>query len=712
MSSSLPSSPAGLLLSCPNCRSSLLECQTDRVTCPKCVSYWPIENGIPRLFKAQNYWGEIPREEAQQFLKDAKERGWRLAAELRFGSDRNMITNILDWQRASWLQLLPCASDGRALDVGSGYGTITHALSRAMAEVYSLEAVTERIEFTRLRLEQEGVRNVRLVQGSALELPFSEQMFDLIVVNGVLEWLGEWEQEGHPRSIQIRFLNRLREMLKPHGMLLVGIENRIGVGLLCGEMDHSALPFTSLMPRRLASFYLRHRRAAHHRTQINPRREYRTYTYTKPGYEKLLGESGFAWTQFYWADPGYNQPYSLVPANTRSIRQRFERTLGSLPFLQDQRRTLRNRIKGGLVSLGIFNWIVPDFVIFAGKTNPARAERSDISSPVGFFVPASRPDGRRTVWTLSTAPFGEKTVLFGADERSGKVRTIAKISTLAPGSADKLREEYQNLSLVSDALKNHASPAFLVAEPQGCTEKGIFTVTLESSVAGTQFSKLALSLPTSKRIGFIARLLSPCLAAMKQLAEMLDKTSSVKVADEAPWQAQTHSAGNVHPSEIMREYAPIRQETRREYETVVQHGDFTLENIFWDPTVSALSVIDWKDLRRGLPPLYDVVSLLISILPVLPESDDKQLDKTDPLQALFSESFFGCGPAARLFREALEKTCEGAHVPPERAWEMFLHSLLLRVGHYQSMGNPLAENHSRFLHFALQNRSSFVFQSG
>ena len=680
------------------------------MTCPKCGSYWPIENGIPRLFRANNYWGEIPREEAQQFLKDAKEKGWRRAAEFRFGSNRNMITNVLDWQRASWLQLLPCVAEARALDVGSGYGNITHVLSQAMAEVYSLEAVTERIEFTQIRLQQEGVHNVRLIQGSALELPFPGEMFDLIVVNGVLEWLGEWKHEGDPRSIQIRFLNQLRGMLKPEGVLLVGIENRIGAGLLCGGKDHSALAYTSLMPRRLATFYLRRRRTAHHRTQINPRREYRTYTYAKPGYKKLLAESGFAWTQFYWADPGYNQPYSLVPPETRLIRQRFERTLGSLPFLQDPRRTLRNRIKGGLVSLGIFKWIVPDFVILAGKTDPVGTETTGISSPVGFCLPASRPDGRRIVWTLSTAAFGEKTVLFGTDEKNCKIETIAKISTPAPGSADKLREEYQNLSLVSGALRDHASPSFLVAEPQGCIAKGMFTVTVESSVAGTQVSRLALSLPASKRVDFLARLLSPCLAAMKQLAEMLDKTSGVKVADEAPWQSQTHSAGDAHFPEIMRERASIRQETRCDYETVVQHGDFTLENIFWDPTASVLSVIDWKDLRRGLPPLYDVVSLLISILPVLPQNDDQQLDKTDPLQALFSESFFGRGPAAGLFREALQKSCEGAHVPPEGAWEMFLHSLMLRVGHYQSMGNPLAENHSRFLDFALQNRPSFVFQ--
>jgi len=61
-----------------------------------------------------------------------------------------------------------------------------------------VEAVTERIDFTRERLRQERVNNVRLMQASAADLPLADNSFDLVVVNGVLEWVGEWDLTVDP----------------------------------------------------------------------------------------------------------------------------------------------------------------------------------------------------------------------------------------------------------------------------------------------------------------------------------------------------------------------------------------------------------------------------------------------------------------------------------------------------------------------------------
>ena len=73
----------------------------------------------------------------------------------------------------------------------------------------------------------------------------------------------------------------------------MGIENRIGYNNFLGAVDHSGLPYTSLMPRRLASMVLQHSKRNHHRMQLNSKREYRTYSYSELGYRKILGKSGF-----------------------------------------------------------------------------------------------------------------------------------------------------------------------------------------------------------------------------------------------------------------------------------------------------------------------------------------------------------------------------------------------------------------------------------
>src|SRR6266849_6589034 len=204
------------------------------VLCPSCKRSWPIESGIPRFFRAEPYWGEISQQDARSLLRKVEQTGWKAAVEERFRSQPEMLVSLLDWQRISWLPLLGLTENTVALDVGSGYGAITHSLSQFVGEVYSVEAVTERIEFTRIRLKQEGIENVHLIQGTALELPFSENSFDLIVVNGVLEWVGEWRTEIDPRSVQVDFLKRVARLLKADGVVVIGIENRIGQDMLRG----------------------------------------------------------------------------------------------------------------------------------------------------------------------------------------------------------------------------------------------------------------------------------------------------------------------------------------------------------------------------------------------------------------------------------------------------------------------------------------------
>jgi len=352
---------------CPKCGSSL-SADGSRVSCQQCVQSWELRDGIPRFYDPGYYWGEVPQQEAASLLSEARRLGWRQAVQQDFQNNPAAIYSILQWQsRAAWLPLLGLPENAVALDVGSGYGAITHALANSCAEVYSVEAIPERIEFTRLRMAQERLTNVQLLQASATELPIGENAFDLIVVNGVLEWVGEWDTSTSPKEVQLRFLRKLQRALKPGGALLIGIENRIGYSSFRGGLDHSGLPYTSLMPRWMASFVLRHSKRAHHRSQLNEKREYRTYTYSEWGYRRLLRKSGFSDLSFYAAEPGYNKPTSLVPVQSHALSAHILRMM-SEPKLGARRRWPR-LTKLYLSRLGLLRPFVPEFVIIATKEN-------------------------------------------------------------------------------------------------------------------------------------------------------------------------------------------------------------------------------------------------------------------------------------------------------------------------------------------------------
>ena len=356
-----------VLLACPECSAKLAENGTALI-CRSCKRRWEVREGIPRFFDPENYWGEVPQAEALSLLSDARRDGWRQAVIKHFENDQAMLYSVVQSQsRASWLPLLGSDKDGLvALDIGSGYGAITQALARAVSEVYSLEAITERLEFTSVRLRQEGLLNVKLVQGSATKLPFPDNAFDLVVVNGVLEWVGEWDTSASPREIQRQFLRKIFRILKPGGVLLIGIENRIGYNNFRGALDHSGLTYTGLMPRWLATLVLRHsHRRSSHRRQLNEKCQYRTYTYSEMGYRKILSESGFRDVSFYAADPGYNKPLSLVSLNRNALAAHTLRMM-SEPILGSRPRWSR-LIKFYLSRFGVMRYFIPEFVIIANK---------------------------------------------------------------------------------------------------------------------------------------------------------------------------------------------------------------------------------------------------------------------------------------------------------------------------------------------------------
>src|SRR6202044_2316930 len=100
-------------------------------------------------------------------------------------------TMILNLDRANWQYLVDLPPESRVLDLGAGTGTTSHALAQRFREVVALEPVLERVQFMRLRFAQENLSNVQLVRSSLWTLPFAPESFDLVAMNGVLEWVAE-----------------------------------------------------------------------------------------------------------------------------------------------------------------------------------------------------------------------------------------------------------------------------------------------------------------------------------------------------------------------------------------------------------------------------------------------------------------------------------------------------------------------------------------
>ncbi|MGH9486479.1 MAG: methyltransferase domain-containing protein [Terriglobales bacterium] len=631
--------------------------------CTTCGRAWPIAGGVVRLGAAPKYWGEIPQPEATQMVEEARASSWEAAAAAHFPG-RDMTISIRDFQRASWLPLLGLGPGAIALDVGSGYGCITHALARCLREVYSLEGVSERINFTQIRLAQAGITNVHLVQASATDMPFLAETFDLVVINGILEWVGEWDLSTNPRAAQVRFLRKVRQLLRPNGVAVIGIENRFGYGLFLGGMDHSGIAYTSLLPRPLASLLLRASARPHHRTQLNPRRSYRTYTYSRAGYRRLLRRSGLQERGCYWADPGYNQPYHLTPVRGFSnIRQAVAAGLvhpGGRPA------GLKRKLKAWASALPGASLFVPEFLIVAAPEPSPYRLGALLASAFAGATGTYPEDWNNAALSLETSPFSAKSVMRVRAPRAARERIVIKAG-IPQGRAD----ETSALAAVGAELRRQRESAVRVPELLASFSVGAITYRAETAACGVRLADLVWQPRYWEDDARVRRDWENVFSSGIRLCKVLrsiaigPSTGYPRGAGEAPRGATTEDSW-------------------------IQHGDWTVENVFLGSD-GVVEVIDWESVGPGYPPLFDLFTILQSTGYLSAQRRKSGFrDAEEYGTASFTDLFLSPGDFPRVAAEGIERACASLDVATECIPDLLAAFLDERARRFQERGSAEA----------------------
>ena len=671
------------LLRCLKC-NGMLDCGPDQCVCAKCGAKWPVSNGIPRFFQMpDHYWGEVDRNQALELIDAARQGSWEEAVRSRFPANDNMIFGLLDPQRAAWAPMLGLDEKSTVLDIGSGYGCITQSISRFAGQVYSVEAVTERIDFTRERLRQERIHNVQLVQASATGLPLAEKSFDLVVVNGVLEWVGEWDVTVDPRTVQINFLKKILRLLKDDGVLLIGIENRIGWSLFLGGNDHSGLAYTSLVPRPVASFMLRHNAKPHFRTQLNARKQYRTYTYSERGYRKLFRDAGFAETTSYWADPGYNQPYRMVPLAVPAwVRQHTVELLdhpGAAP-----RRSWRRRLKR--IAVPVSPWLVADFVFLAAK-QPGRRTRLQTWIDERLAASGMGRDFTRSgsvTWALHSGAFKEKSIVRLGDVRTGSDLAYLKIFTGSQERRAAFETELTNRAEVERSLKVAGSSLVRVPRSYGTLQIGNSAYYMEAASRGAQVSGMVRELGYFGNARKVERDFSQICDRIVELTSALQNGSGVRTISPTWRQIPEPLRSRPELARALTENRYFQENPPETFVTWIQHGDLSVENTHLDRKSGQLEVFDWGDLAGGFPPLYDLFQFFYSTGYLPPEQETVSFpSEEERWMATFKAIFLADSGFGSIARRLILRACERLKILPKQVPSLLLEFLIVRANYYQ-----------------------------
>lgn len=250
-----------------------------------------------------------------------------------------------DPRKAQFYLGLKPAGNREAVDIGSGSGVIAAGLAGAFKQVTALEQDAVWCDFMRLRYQQDGLGNVDVVEKGALPLPFADGRFDLVVVNGVLEWIPEAEPRGTPRDVQLNFLRDIRSKLAPGGALGIAIENRWYIEHFRGLTPHGEPPYCPVLPRGMAV----------NRCRRLTGRDYRTWIYGEQDYYRLLRDAGFGQVEVKIVLPTYHEPAEVIGFdNVAKLRAYFPSS-----------NALRSAVLGLFGATGKLGQLVHSFYISA-----------------------------------------------------------------------------------------------------------------------------------------------------------------------------------------------------------------------------------------------------------------------------------------------------------------------------------------------------------
>jgi SAM-dependent methyltransferase/uncharacterized protein YbaR (Trm112 family) len=197
--------------------------------------------------------------------------GWLPAMSQLSLEQPDLAAQIIDQVQIGWL--FHCYEEHAhtaCLNIGSGWGALSHALSRFFQTVYSLETNREQLRLQAWRARAEGVANLVCLHCSPLSLPLAGAALDLVIVQRLPQV--DAGANGARDKIQplALLLNHLRRVVKPDGAICLCVDERTG-----SSVDEA---------------------------------------------ERLLRRTGFANIARYWVWPGHDTPRAMGSADGRSVK--------------------------------------------------------------------------------------------------------------------------------------------------------------------------------------------------------------------------------------------------------------------------------------------------------------------------------------------------------------------------------------------------------
>ncbi|MDP8568141.1 O-linked N-acetylglucosamine transferase family protein [Methylophilus aquaticus] len=251
------------------------------------------------IYRAEDNFYQRAQSEAFGY-QDVGNAEQRLYDMIRQSRDKSVFSSELaakatDWpsyyhltsQRANLLR--PFADKiaaGKVLELGAGCGAITRFLGELGGEVVALEGSPNRARVIGQRCAD--LKNVT-IYSDLIQAFETDEKFDVVTLIGVLEYAQVYVKEADP----LRYLLQVaKSFLKEDGMLIVAIENQLGLKYFCGAPeDHMGQAMYGINDSYSNSSPI---------------------TFGRVELDALIRSVGFETTELYVPLPDYKTPVSVI----------------------------------------------------------------------------------------------------------------------------------------------------------------------------------------------------------------------------------------------------------------------------------------------------------------------------------------------------------------------------------------------------------------
>ena len=283
--------------------------------------------------------------------------------------------NIVDW--------IPMEKNAKVLEVGSGCGAITGALSRKAGELTCVDLSKKRSMINAYRHAE--CENVTIHVGNFKDIePDLPCDYDYIFLIGVFEYGQAYMGSDRPYH---DFLNIIKKHIKENGRIIIAIENKLGLKYFAGcKEDHLGTYFSGI-ENYPAGGGVR--------------------TFSRNGLKKIFTECDVKNYHFYYPYPDYK--FMTAVYSDEYLPKAGELSDNLRNFDRDRMELFEERAAfDGLVADGLFPVFSNSFLVVIGEDFPTKYAKFSNDRAPEYRIRTDILKDENKEWEVRKYPLGEE----------------------------------------------------------------------------------------------------------------------------------------------------------------------------------------------------------------------------------------------------------------------------------------------------------------